>query len=109
SCKGEESHYVAKIAKDPREQTAQYWIDVMMQSEAKQWAIKFNGHNPPKKVSRSVCAVCVVCVVCVLIQLCAQVDFLAAFVLELIDRPDKPVCAVERYVEGEYVKVSCVV
>jgi hypothetical protein len=43
--------YVAKIAKDPRDSTAQYWLDVMMQSHAKLWAAKFNALNPPKKVN----------------------------------------------------------
>lgn len=44
---------------------------------------RFNAKNPPKKI-----------------------DFLAAFVLELVDRPGRPVCAVERFVHGEYVKHS---
>jgi hypothetical protein len=39
-------------------------------------------------------------------QLCGgQVDFLDAYVLQLIDRPGQPVCAVEKFLPGNYVKV----
>ena len=31
------------------------------------------------------------------------VEFIAAYVIELIDRPDRPMCGVERYVPGECV------
>ena len=33
-----------------------------------------------------------------------KVEFIAAYVLELIDRADRPICGVERFVPGEYVK-----
>jgi hypothetical protein len=46
--------------------------------EAKMYAELYNASNPPKKV-----------------------DFLDAYVLELKDRPDKPICAVEKYIKGE--------
>ena len=35
-----------------------------------------------------------------------QVDFIAAFVVILTDRPMKPTCSMERHVEGEYVKYN---
>ena len=34
-----------------------------------------------------------------------QVAFLDSFVLQLIDRSRQPVCAVEKFISGEYVKV----
>ena len=43
----------------------------------------YNAKNPPKKV-----------------------DFLDAYVLTLKDRPHKPICAVEKFIEGEYKKYS---
>ena len=48
---------------------------------AKEWAERFNLYNPPKRV-----------------------DFIACSVLELTDRPDKPICGVERYISGPYRK-----
>ena len=36
----------------------------------------------------------------------AQIDVLQAYVLELVDRPGQPCFAVERFLEGEYVKFS---
>ncbi len=35
-----------------------------------------------------------------------RVDFLDAYVLELRDRPDKPICAVEKLIEGQYKKYN---
>jgi hypothetical protein len=43
----------------------------------------YNAKNPPKKV-----------------------DFLDAYVLELRDRPQRPICAVEKFIEGEYKKYN---
>jgi hypothetical protein len=43
----------------------------------------YNAKNPPKKV-----------------------DFLDAYVLTLKDRPHKPICAVEKFIEGEYKKYN---
>ena len=48
---------------------------------AKEWAMRFNLYNPPKRV-----------------------DFIACSVLELIERPGKPICGVERFIEGPYRK-----
>lgn len=60
---------VAKISMDPRDNDNRriYFQDVEMQSYAKEYAAKFNNYNPPK-----------------------QVDFVAAFILELVERPGKP-------------------
>ena len=55
-----------------------------MQAIARHFANGPNGYNsygPPKKV-----------------------DFLEAFVLQLVQREGAPLCHVERYIEGEYVK-----
>ena len=35
-----------------------------------------------------------------------QVDFLDAYVLELKDRANTPICAVEKYIQGEYKKYN---
>lgn len=80
---GDESRYVLKMSKDPNEQTQTYYDDVQMQMEAKMYAQLYNINNPPKKV-----------------------DFLDAYVLELKDRPDKPICAVEKFIEGDYKKFN---
>jgi elongation factor 2 kinase len=51
--------------------------------QAKMYADFYNAKNPPKKV-----------------------DFLDAYVLTLKDRPHKPICAVEKFIEGEYKKYN---
>ena len=48
---------------------------------AKEWAERFNLYNPPKKVG-----------------------FIACSVLELVERSGKPICGVERFIEGNYKK-----
>jgi len=48
---------------------------------AKQWAIEYNAQNTPKKV-----------------------DFIEAFVVELVDRPGRPLVGMEQFVEGIFVK-----
>mmetsp|Transcript_15964 Transcript_15964/g.37680 ORF Transcript_15964/g.37680 Transcript_15964/m.37680 type:complete len:697 (-) Transcript_15964:306-2396(-) len=74
---------VAKIAKKEDESVARYIEDCEMQMVAKLWAKKFNDKKVPKKV-----------------------DFLSAYIIQLISRPGKPVCAVEHYVEGDYVRYN---
>ena len=49
-----------------------YERDVVMQQEAKLWGARFNALHPPKPV-----------------------DFLLAFLIEMVDRPGKPVFACE--------------
>jgi elongation factor 2 kinase len=73
SVTGNDSRYVLKMSKDLHEQTDAYFVDVQMQMEAKMYAELFNADRPPKTV-----------------------DFLDAYVLELKDRPGKPICAVEK-------------
>jgi hypothetical protein len=73
SVTGNDRRYVLKMSKDPNESTDAYFVDVQMQMEAKLYAEQFNARRPPKRV-----------------------DFLDAYVLELKDRPDKRICAVEK-------------
>ena len=67
------SAYVAKEYKDAAVGTREaYERDVVMQQEAKLWGARFNALHPPKPV-----------------------DFLLAFLIEMVDRPGKPVFACE--------------
>ena len=51
--------------------------DITLQYEAMHWATKFNEIRPPKKI-----------------------DFIRAYAIEFIDRPKKPMFAVERFIAG---------
>jgi elongation factor 2 kinase len=51
--------------------------DVTLQYEAMHWAEKFNDANPPKKI-----------------------DFIRAYAIEFVDRPGRPMFAVERFIAG---------
>jgi len=73
--------YVAKMAIDPYEDREIYFQDVEMQMYAREWAEKFNSHQPPKRI-----------------------EFIQAWLIELIDRPGKPICGVERFIDGPYRK-----
>jgi len=73
--------YVAKIAIDPDEDRESYYQDAEMQMYAMEWAKRFNQAHPPKSV-----------------------EFVKVWILELIDRPNRPLCAVERYIAGSYRK-----
>ena len=53
------------------------FTDVTLQYEAMHWAEKFNEVNPPKKI-----------------------DFIRAYAIEFVDRPGKPMFAVERFIAG---------
>ena len=76
------SAYVAKEYKDPAVGTREaYERDVVMQQEAKLWGARFDALHPPKPV-----------------------DFLQAFLIQLVDRPGQPLFACERVITGEYVK-----
>jgi hypothetical protein len=75
--------FVAKIAKVAGTPVAQYFDDVRMQTEAQKWASAFNAKGVPKKV-----------------------QFIAASVMELVERPGRPLCGVERFVPGTYVKYN---
>ena len=54
-----------------------------MQMEAQVWAKRYNRHRVPK-----------------------HVYFIDSFLVELRDRPGKPLAAVEQLIPGEYVKYS---
>jgi hypothetical protein len=60
---------VAKISMDPKDNLNKkvYFQDVEIQEYAKVYAKKFNSYEPPKNV-----------------------DFVKAFILELVDRKGKP-------------------
>jgi len=73
--------YVAKMAIDPFEDDDIYLRDVEMQAHCQHYAAKFNMYDPPQ-----------------------HVQFVKAWVLELIERENKPLVGVERFIEGEYVK-----
>ncbi|KAJ1481695.1 kinase-like domain-containing protein, partial [Baffinella frigidus] len=75
--------FVAKIAKTPGTPVSQYFDDVRMQTESEKWARAFNSKRVPKRV-----------------------EFIAAWVVELIDRTERPLCGVERFVPGTYVKYA---
>jgi len=76
-----ENLYVAKIALNPNEDAATYFADIEMQMYSKEFAKEFNTYKPPNPV-----------------------DFVAAWLLELIARAGKPLCAVEMYIPGSYRK-----
>ena len=75
--------YVAKVSIDPFEERDSYFQDVAMQIYAKEYAKRYNSYGPPKKV-----------------------DFVAAYVLELVERPGNPLCGVERFIDGSYRKYN---
>mmetsp|Transcript_77274 Transcript_77274/g.208584 ORF Transcript_77274/g.208584 Transcript_77274/m.208584 type:complete len:224 (+) Transcript_77274:174-845(+) len=79
----EQSKYVLKLSKDPRYNGQSYFEDVKMQMIAKMYAEKYNAQDPPK-----------------------HVDFVDVYVLQLIDRPTRPLCTVEPFIEGKYVKYN---
>ncbi|KAL0215170.1 hypothetical protein P9112_007354 [Eukaryota sp. TZLM1-RC] len=77
-----QSKMVAKFPKDDKHShRSAFFRDVECQMVASQFADAFNERNPPKKVS-----------------------FLPCFVLELCDRPGRPLCNVESYAEGVFRK-----
>ena len=51
--------------------------DIMLQYEANHWANEFNKSDPPRKI-----------------------DFIRAYAMEFVDRPGKPMFAVERFIAG---------
>ena len=54
-----------------------YFDDVRMQMVARTYGDEYNSLGPPKRV-----------------------EFIMAYVLQLIDRPGRPHCAVERYISA---------
>jgi elongation factor 2 kinase len=75
-------NYVAKrYMEDVNEDV--YKEDVKLQMDAKLWGEEYNRHNPPKKVD--------------IFQMC---------IIELVDRPGKPLFHLEHFIEGEYIKYN---
>ncbi|XP_068100719.1 eukaryotic elongation factor 2 kinase isoform X2 [Hyperolius riggenbachi] len=60
-----------------------YFEDVRLQMEAKLWGEEYNRHKPPKQVD--------------IVQMC---------ILEMKDRPGKPLFHLEHYIEGKYIKYN---
>uniref|UniRef100_A0A5S6R291 Alpha-type protein kinase domain-containing protein n=1 Tax=Trichuris muris TaxID=70415 RepID=A0A5S6R291_TRIMR len=79
---GHELNYVAKrYIMDVSRET--YFEDVRLQMDAKLWAEEFNRHNPPKKI-----------------------DIFQVSIIEFVQRDDKPLFHIERFIEGSYVKYN---
>ncbi|EED94821.1 elongation factor-2 kinase like protein [Thalassiosira pseudonana CCMP1335] len=60
-----------------RKGTDNVLTDIILQYEAAHWSALFNEANPPRKI-----------------------DFIRAYAMEFVDRPGKPMFAVERYIAG---------
>uniref|UniRef100_A0A3Q4GP22 Eukaryotic elongation factor 2 kinase n=1 Tax=Neolamprologus brichardi TaxID=32507 RepID=A0A3Q4GP22_NEOBR len=60
-----------------------YFEDVRLQMEAKLWGEEYNRHRPPK-----------------------QVDIMQMCVVEMTNRPSKPLFHLEHYIEGKYIKYN---
>ncbi|XP_047465049.1 eukaryotic elongation factor 2 kinase isoform X6 [Mugil cephalus] len=76
------SNYVAKRYMETVDRSV-YFEDVRLQMEAKLWGEEYNRHRPPK-----------------------QVDIMQMCVVEMKDRPDKPLFHLEHYIEGKYIKYN---
>jgi hypothetical protein len=61
--------------------------DVEMQHLAGQWALRYNESSPPPPI---------------------PLEFVTSYVLELVDRPGRPICGVERRIDGSFQKVNIV-
>ena len=72
---------VAKMAIDPDEDLETYFRDVEMQAHCAYYAKLFNSYKPPRAV-----------------------EFCKAWILELVERKDRPLCGVERFIAGPYRK-----
>ncbi|KAM9837468.1 eukaryotic elongation factor 2 kinase isoform 2-T3 [Aulostomus maculatus] len=76
------SNYVAKRYMETVDRNV-YFEDVRLQMEAKLWGEEYNRHRPPK-----------------------QVDIMQMCVVEMTDRPGKPLFHLEHYIEGKYIKYN---
>uniref|UniRef100_A0A3Q2EHX4 Eukaryotic elongation factor 2 kinase n=1 Tax=Cyprinodon variegatus TaxID=28743 RepID=A0A3Q2EHX4_CYPVA len=76
------SNYVAKRYMETVDREV-YFEDVRLQMEAKLWGEEYNRHRPPK-----------------------QVDIMQMCVVEMTNRPGKPVFHLEHYIEGKYIKYN---
>ena len=73
--------YVAKMSIDPYEEREAYFQDVVMQHYARAYAIRYNSYAPPKRI-----------------------EILQAWLLELSERPGRPLCCAEAFIDGVYRK-----
>lgn len=73
--------FVCKFAKDQNTARSVYFNDVEAQVYGYQWTKKFCHFNPP-----------------------IHVTYVPAFVLELVERPGRPLCGCERMIPGEFTK-----
>ncbi|KAJ7305853.1 hypothetical protein JRQ81_010219, partial [Phrynocephalus forsythii] len=69
--------YIETVSRDV------YFEDVRLQMEAKLWGEEYNRHKPPK-----------------------QVDIVQTCVIEMKNRPGKPLFHLEHYIEGKYIKYN---
>ncbi|XP_033887456.3 eukaryotic elongation factor 2 kinase-like isoform X5 [Acipenser ruthenus] len=76
------SNYVAKRYLMPVDRDV-YFEDVRLQMEAKLWGEEYNRHRPPK-----------------------QVDIMQMCIVEMKNRPGKPLFHLEHYIEGKYIKYN---
>lgn len=76
------SNYVAKSYMEPVDRNV-YFEDVRLQMEAKLWGEEYSRHRPPK-----------------------QVDIMQMCVVEMTERPGKPLFHLEHYIEGKYIKYN---
>uniref|UniRef100_A0A6Q2XQH3 Eukaryotic elongation factor 2 kinase n=1 Tax=Esox lucius TaxID=8010 RepID=A0A6Q2XQH3_ESOLU len=76
------SNYVTKRYMQPVDREV-YFEDVRLQMEAKLWGEEYNRHRPPK-----------------------QVDIMQMCVIEMTERPGKPLYHLEHYIEGKYTKYN---
>lgn len=76
------SNYVAKRYIETVNREV-YFEDVQLQLEAKLWGQEYNLHKPPK-----------------------QVDIMQMCILEMKDRPGKPLFHLEHFIEGKYIKYN---
>ncbi|XP_042252902.1 eukaryotic elongation factor 2 kinase isoform X2 [Thunnus maccoyii] len=76
------SNYVAKRYMETVDRSV-YLEDVRLQMEAKLWGEEYNRHRPPK-----------------------QVDIMQMCVVEMMNRPGKPLFHLEHYIEGKYIKYN---
>ncbi|KAM5227904.1 eukaryotic elongation factor 2 kinase isoform 2-T2 [Ctenodactylus gundi] len=76
------SNYVAKRYIQTVDRDV-YFEDVRLQMEAKLWGEEYNRHKPPK-----------------------QVDIMQMCIIELKERPGKPLFHLEHYIEGKYIKYN---
>ncbi|KAK8811382.1 hypothetical protein WA158_003116 [Blastocystis sp. Blastoise] len=78
---GKHTTFVCKLNVDKETSATSYFRDVEMQSLCSVYAEKFNNYNPAKKI-----------------------HFNKAWLVELVDRPGRPIVAVERFMNGRYQK-----